>query len=716
MALGIEEERQKIINMEVIQMDQNKTSEPKVKAITPSSLGEFPLVPISGLYVWSEQQIREELRIDVDGYYPQMVASGTIISNQSSTIHWIAKLTANGPDTWTGNIRNKYLDDNQSFPYTNVKIQVTRGSLPEQHSAEVAFLIGGEIDRTSTFQFQSPYFHPVEFEFDAEENTTPVTTYQTHAHPDKPASLPDETLSIAEVFKRTGFDVKISDGNNIVSKDYAGTDKKWNTQEMHDAMQVYWSHFDNKPQWSMWTFFANSEAEEGHGLGGIMFDSLGPNQRQGTAIFNNSFIADPPKGDPAPEAFVQRYRFWCACHEMGHAFNLLHSWQKHLGYPWEPLERPLTPEPKALSFMNYPYNFDSKTGGKEFFKNFEYRFSDQELLFMRHAPERFVQMGNADWAVDHGFEQPNMSTHPSFNLELRVNRKSPIFQWLEPTVIEIKLTNTSNQPQSINKHILSDLYGMTVLVKKDGKQGRRLLPHAQYLWNKENKVIMPGESLYETIFASVGKNGWLIDDPGFYSIQVAMQINGHNIVSNNLRLRVLPPTGYDQEFLAQDYFSEEVGRVLAFDGSRYLDKGNDILREITEKLPDHAVALHAHIALAKPLAFDYQFLDFTGDSDTKGKIKLIPAQPDEARKQFTSALTKHNQIAAKTLSNIDYHEYMGTYSEFLSNQEENKEAAEVQNVLYQTLAEQNVLNSVLQNIKNRREDYEQKENEHFTNI
>ena len=91
---------------------------------------------------------------------------------------------------------------------------------------------------------------------------------------------------------------------------------------------------------------------------------------------------------------------------------------------------------------------------------------------MRHAPERFVQMGNADWAVDHGFEQPNISTHPSFNLELRVNRKSSIFQWLEPTVIEIKLTNTSNQPQSINKHILSDLYGMTVMVKKmENKDG-----------------------------------------------------------------------------------------------------------------------------------------------------------------------------------------------------------------------------------------------------
>lgn len=704
--------------MEVLQMDQNKMNEPKelVKAISPSSLGEFPLAPISGLYVWSEQEIREEFRLDVDGYFSQMVASGTIFSSQSSTIHWIAKLTANGPDTWTGNIRNKYLDELQSFPYTNVKIQVIRGSLPEQHTAEVVFLIGGETDKTSTFQFQSPYFHPVEFEFDAEEGTTPVTTYQTHTHPDKPASLPDETLSISEVFKRTGFDVKISDGNNIVSKDYTGTDKKWNTQEMHDAMQVYWSHFDNKPQWSLWTFFANSEAEEGHGLGGIMFDSIGPNHRQGTAIFNNSFIADSPKDDPAPEAFVQRYRFWCACHEMGHAFNLLHSWQKHLGHPWEPLDRPLTPEPKALSFMNYPYNFDSKAGGKEFFKNFEYRFSDQELLFMRHAPERFIQMGNADWAVDHGFEQQTISNHPSFNLELRVNRKTSIFQWLEPAVIEIKLTNTSNQPQSINKHILSDLYGMTVMVKKDGKQGRRLLPHVQYLWNIENKVMMPGESLYETIFTSVGKNGWLIDDPGFYNIQAAMQINGHNIVSNKLRLRVLPPTGYDQEFLAQDYFSEEVGRILAFDGSRFFEKGNDILREVTEKLSDHAVALHAHIALAKPLAFDYQFLDFSKNSDTRGKIKIISAQPDEARKHFTSALTKHNQIAAKTLSNIDYHQYMVTYSEFLSNQEENKEAAEVQNVLYQTLSERNVLDSVLQKIKNRGETYEQKENEYFTNI
>ncbi|HDR8487286.1 TPA: hypothetical protein QC445_004117 [Bacillus cereus] len=700
-------------------MESNNSIEPEklLSNVNPSNLGEEAsntaiAPPISGLYAWNAQQIREEFRLDVDGRYPQMVASGTIISNLSSPIHWIAKLINNGPNTWTGNIRNKFLDGVQSFPYTNVKIQVTRGSFSVQHTAEVTFLIGGETDRTRTFRFQSPYFHSVEFEFDAEEGTTPITTYRTHSHPDKPAFLPDETLSITEVFKRTGFDVKLSEGNNIVTREHAGTNRKWSNQELHDAMQVYWSHFDNKPQWSMWTFFANSEAERGHGLGGIMFDSIGPNHRQGTAIFNNSFISDPPQGDQNPEAWIQRNRFWTACHEMGHAFNLMHSWEKHLGNPWEPLGRPLIPEPKALSFMNYPDDFDGIHDGniQKFFKEFEYRFSDQELLFMRHAPEHFVQMGNANFGINHGFEQSSDSINPSFNLELRVNRKTPVFQFLEPVVFEIKLTNTSGEPQLIKKHILSDLGGMSVIVKKQGKQGRQLLPYAQYCWKLENKVIMPGESFYETVFASVGKNGWLIDEPGYYNIQVSLQINGNNIVSNDLRLRVFPPSGYDQEFLAQDFFSEEVGRILTFDGSHFLEKGNNILREVTEKLRDHSVALHAHIALAKPLAFDYKSLDFTEDSNKRGAIKIIPAQPDEARKQFTSALTEHKQIAAKTLSHKDYNEYMVTFSEFLSSQDENKEAAEVQNDLYQTLAERNVLDSVLQKIKNRRETYEQQTN------
>ncbi|UHA73775.1 hypothetical protein [Paenibacillus sp. 481] len=675
---------------------------------------------LSGLYTWSDQQVREELRLDVDGRYPQMVASGTTISNFNAAVHWIAKLSADGPNRWAGIIKNY---GNPTFPYTNVQIEAAASAFPDQGTATAVFFAGNQSDRTISYRFESPYFHRVQFEFDAEEGTTPATTFHTHSLDNRPATLPNETLTISDVFKRAGFDVSISEGGSTIPREDAGADTKWTFQELNDAMHAHWSHYSDKPNWSLWTFFAASESREyGRSLGGVMFDSSGANQRQGTAVFNNSFIAEPPPGSPNPAAWVQRMRFWCAIHEMGHSFNLAHSWQKHLGSPWAPPDGPLRSEPAALSFMNYPYK--AEVGGLvPFFNRFEYRFSDQELLFMRHAPERFVQMGNTDWFVDHGARgaydagcshsggQLNAVHHDAFRLEVRVNRDTPLYEWMEPVVAELKLTNTSDQPQLVKNDLLSDLSGMTVVVRREGEQGKRLLPHAQYCRKLEHKILLAGESLYDSIFASVGNHGWLIAEPGFYTIQVVLSIEGKSVVSNVLKIRVAPPTGYDQQYIAQDYFSDEVGRILAFDGSRYLEKGNDILREVTEKLSDRAVALHAHIALAKPLAFDYKLLDYTGDADTLtargGQIKRLPAQPDEARKQFDAALTQQRKLAATTLTHIDYNDYMRTYSKFLATQGEEQSAAEVQSVLYQTLAERSVREPVLQEIEHRRMRYEQ---------
>ena len=105
---------------------------------------------------------------------------------------------------------------------------------------------------------------------------------------------------------------------------------------MHDAMQTYWSRFENRPQWALWILNAGLH-DSGTSLGGIMFDDIGPNHRQGTAIFNDSFIDNAPPGDVAPEGWRQRMKFWTICHEMGHAFNMAHSWQKALGTSWMPL-------------------------------------------------------------------------------------------------------------------------------------------------------------------------------------------------------------------------------------------------------------------------------------------------------------------------------------------------------------------------------------------
>jgi hypothetical protein len=651
----------------------------------------------------------QELRLDVDGRYPLMRASGTFFFSIAAQAHWIADLTSTGLDSWRGNIWYKD-GSTTSMPFTRIRITVQRSQFPNQRSATVTFA-GGASRQTFVYKYKSPFFRQVEFEFDHEDGITPITTIETHAHPNRPATLPNETLSIETVYERTGFAVTKSGGDTPIVGLPPGSDAKWSDNEMHDAMQIHWSRFANRPQWSMWVLFASIH-QQGEGLGGIMFDDIGPNHRQGTALFYNTFISRPPVGEPNPDTWVNRMRFWTAVHEMGHAFNLAHAWQKNAGASWIPLSA----EPRALSFMNYPFFYprgqqqgDGRAQEKEFFSKFEFRFSEAELLFMRHAPSQFVQQGNADWFDNHAFEQAKLSLEPSLKLELRVNRKQALFEFMEPVVLELKLTNVSSQPQLIGEKLLSELDHMMVMIKKDSQSARQFSPYAQYCWKTQLRVLMPGESTYESLFASVGKSGWEIAEPGYYTIQVALHLEDteEDLVSNPLRLRIAPPQSYDEEFLAQDFFSDDVGRILTFDGTQHLTQGNDTLREVSAKLSDRAVAFHANVALASAMAKEYKLLDL--DDPKQPKIRVVSPQVDEARKEFSEALTNKPKMAAESLGHIDYKYYTDEYSSWLQGQGDTSSAANVQDELLQTLSSRKVTPKVLKEVEKQRDAYKQRQ-------
>ena len=231
--------------------------------IAPTAAGPWQ---IEELLPWGF--LREELRLDVDGRYPQMMASGTHYGVLAKRVHWIARLTASGPNAWTGSIWFKD-GDVASFPYTMVEITTTATFLSSQRKAVVRFSGGGTSVRTRTLAFKSPYFRQVEFEFDCATGVTATTHIGTHDHPNRPATLPGETLTIEEVYRRVGFDVRKSGSDSIVPIGDAGTNARWSDNEMHDAMQVYWSRFAGKAQWSLWVFFARLH-EQGTSLGGIM--------------------------------------------------------------------------------------------------------------------------------------------------------------------------------------------------------------------------------------------------------------------------------------------------------------------------------------------------------------------------------------------------------------------------------------------------------------
>ena len=686
-------------------------SEPDVDAATVTAAVARPIA--SGLYRWSPTPYStrgEELRLDVDGPFPQHVASGVIRASATSVLDWVANLVLDGADAWSGTIWYKH-GSASLLPHGQVSIQVARNATASQQTATMTFT-GGGAARSRVLKYRSRYFHPVHFEFDVAEGEAATLSMQTCAHPNRPATLPCETLTIQTVFRRAGFDVTTGTPGIPVPLAGAGVDALWSDDEMHDAMQAYWAKFSSSAKWALWTFFAslhetdvNDPDDVPENLGGIMFDTIGSNHRQGTAIFVDAFISDPPAGDPNPAAWVRRMIFWCACHEMGHAFNLAHSWDKPEGSAWIDIPD----ESEARSFMNYPYNVAG--GEPAFFDDFEYRFSDSELLFMRHAPAQFVQMGNADWFDNHGFEHAAVSPAPTFTLGLRANRDQPQFEFMEPVVLELKLANVSRQPALVDRYILLPDAGMTVIIKKQGKEARRFIPYARYCRRPATRVIDPGKAVYESLFLSAGLNGWDIAEPGIYTVQVAIRIGEEDVLSNALRVRVAPPRGYDEEYLAQDFFSDDVGRIVAFDGSRYLESGNDVLREVTGKLRNRRVALHASVALGKGLARDSkQLVDDRKDPRKRIGIKVEKAQPRESEKLLASALCDHAGDAIESLGHIDYKWYADFFAEWLAKRGERAQAYKAQDVLLKTIASRTVrgrkvLDGVVAETKAKRDSY-----------
>lgn len=658
-------------------------------------------ITVSGLYqavVPLGARSGEQIRLDVDGFYPQMAVSGVYTVSGRAPVTWLARLRRTSGDRYSGSISYRYPAAVSGFPYVTVQVTVRQpASGSGQPEVTIEFKASGVPRRRQDYRRVSTSFDQVVFEYDSVAGITPVTVFNTGSHNNRPALLAVEDLSLETVYRRSGFDVQVS-GASTVPLTGAGANQAWSDMEMHDAMQTAWSRNANIPQWALWVFFANQyeDPDTGQGdtgMGGIMFDSIG-RERQGTAIFYNSFISEQPAGDAQAAAYVARMRFWTAVHEMGHAFNLLHSWQKALGQPWIPMAN----VPEARSFMNYPYRVQGKVPA--FFSNFEYRFTDSELLFMRHAPRQFVQMGNAAFATSHAFEEARISPQPDFSLEIRFNRPKPEFDFMEPVVAEVKLKNTSAEPKIVDANLLTDLHELSIMVRKDGGEAREYHGFATSCRKARPSVLAPGEALYNSVYLAAGANGLDLAEPGYYTVRAMIALNDEDVMSPPVRLRITPPRGYDDEYLAQDFFSEDVARVMTFDGTRVLEGANKTLREVADRLKGRAVARHANIALAMPLKSAGKVLNFA-----EGKIKTASAKPAAAAKELSSALLARPEEAAETLGHVDYKYYVDRLTDLLAAEGDPGSALNAQQKLLAVFESRKVKAAVLEAIRSRGSGY-----------
>lgn len=645
------------------------------------------------------------VRVDVDRFYPQnriSIEAQNFFPRRNA--HIIAEVTS---DRCLGFFRRRieaqihYRDgDTGLIPGDRLVFEANRTKGLSYSQYRISLITGDRTSQTHDLVFQSPYFDSVEFEVDSVENAgAPVTTYDTSFHPTRPTDLPSEIISLQTTYQRAGFNVSMSPNLSNIPISGAGGNSTWSDAEMHNAMITFWSRFADRPQWAMWVLFA-ARHDLGRGLGGVMFDDIGQHHRQGTAIFTDSFIQDAPAGDPNPAAWRQRMIYWTAVHEMGHAFNLAHAWQKSLGRPQVQGDPwiPLIDDPESRSFMNYPFRVSG--GESAFFADFEFRFSDDELIFMRHAPRRFVQMGNENWFEHHGFENDPSGEKNAFRLQLRPNREQNRFSFLEPVHLELKLTNTSGDTQALDKDLLADGRHIAVLIRREGGRTRKWRPFITYCHHSNIGTLKPGESVYASHFVGASPEGWLVDEPGFYAIQAAVIVSGQPVRSNVLRIYVSPPAEESENVLASDYFCEDVARVLAFQGAPALGKANGLLWNLTECCPGNPAAIHAAVALSNPMLRQFKILQ-TGETRNDLSFSTDSREVEKGSKIQMETLVTKPDVAAQTLGHISYFSSMEHLSKLLEDSGEKGEAIEVQKNAVETMERRNVLKSVVDAAKRR---------------
>ncbi len=667
--------------------------------------------PINPAILELLQRLRFTLHIDIDGTDPLNVVSGTVARGLfligSPPPHFIGRVTSN---TVSGGARNLVVEDfSFTWPGTShvinrLEISLT-GNFFVTPTASVTFIATATGQRYGPYTAtrESPYFRDVEVEVDVEDGAVPCEPYDTHTHPDRPADLPKESLTLEKVFARAGIRITRSAATDTISTAEAGPDAFWSEQELHDAMESHWSAFANTPQWKMWIFLAERAADPG--LAGIMFDGdinePGGVDRQGTAIFtlcphfHTAGGAYPQANPPAAEA-AQRELFFDLIHETGHAFNLAHSFQKHLGAPWTPPAwMPLATNPQSLSWMNYPDLASPGSGNNAtwFYNQFRFRFDDSENLFLRHAPGSFVQMGNAAWFQNHGRVARETLDR---RLELRLRTRAPVVELGEAVILELRLKNIGPEPVTVHRNLSPTDGFVEVAVTNPRGERQPFVPIVHTRAQVVKQVLEPGQALYQAINLTVGQLGFPFKEPGAYRIEASFTNLDGTTAAAVMQLYVRPPSNYETLPVASELFNARVGRVLYVGGSRLMEDVNEKIDWVCQRLgPQHPTTYYLSATRAMPQAQPFKLVE--AETDT---VRVLPPDPELVERALRP-IVQQPESAADALGHIVYRRTVDVYTDAAVECGKRAAARKAQRELLALFEQRNVVPQVVEEVKER---------------
>ena len=355
--------------------------------IQPVPIPIWPKRRISGRYRSSGSSWQLVLRVDVDGSRPMKRVSGDYFSVSGATVSYFGSFVVNAPRiSVTSSLVTITGVGTYTFSAGAPNVQITIPRLPFWYRPPDAILQHYTLDNVPgskyMCKYQSSYFRTVDLEEDHEVSVTkPFSSYKTGS---LPSGGRDRVLTISQSYAEAGVQMRLAGTPNVVP---AAPGTTWSNAELHAAMLTHFSLWKEQPQWKVWLLHAMRH-DYGPGLLGIMFDQQGK-QRQGCAVFYAGSLG-------GTSATALRYQLYTCVHELGHCFNLFHSFHKTYMTP------PMPNRLDALSWMNYPQNYPG--GSAAFWNDFPFQFDNLEVIHLRHAFRNNIIMGGNPFGVGAALE------------------------------------------------------------------------------------------------------------------------------------------------------------------------------------------------------------------------------------------------------------------------------------------------------------------------
>ena len=604
---------------------------------------------VSGTYKCTKRSWDLDLRVDIDGNRPMRCVSADFFQTTGWTKRYFGSVIVHGVSVRI--VGNMYVIEglgrftwSAGAPKVRVVIP-RRNMLQPRGAAQLMFLtMSNQPGARYMCYYNSPYYRVVQLEQDHVKGVRPFRSYDTGQ---LPSGGPRRRLSVIGAYKEAGVDMQATGEWNAVDPGAAGSNARWSNSELHNAMQSQFSMWREHPQWKVWLLAANIH-DMGSGLLGIMFDQKGK-QRQGCAVFH--------AGVGGTTADKQRLQLYTYVHELGHCFNLFHSFHKSY------MDPPSPNRPKSLSWMNYPWKYPG--GPNVFWNAFPFKFDALEVKHLRHGYFMNVVMGGHPFGKGAAVINPaEFSDTIEDNSGLRLDIQ-PVKNTLvlgEPVHAELRLSVTDLR----GKDILTPFHpygGVTqIAIRTPSGDVTIYEPLMECCFAGETQRLDANNpSVYESAYIGFGKDGFYFDQIGTYELRAVYHgIDGSEVISDTVVLRVRPPLDETEEQIADRYLGTDQGHLFWLEGSDspFLPSGQASLEEVVADFPDHRLANYARKTIGLNMVrgfktFDPQTRSITlRESNYQEALPMIEPVLKSAEKQEILGNVEFNQMT-RTLARAE---------------------------------------------------------------